>query len=51
MKQFDCIERVHYYLCKRKMNVGIKASNLGVIGNFGRYPMFIEARKRAIKYC
>ena len=32
------------------MNVGIKASNLGVIGDCGRYPMFIETRKRAIKY-
>ena len=51
VKQFDCIERIHYYLCKRYMNVGIKASNLGVIGDCGRYPMFIETRKRAIKYC
>ena len=50
VKQFDCIERVHYYLCKRYMNVGIKASNFGVIGDCGRYPMFIETRKRAINY-
>ena len=51
VKQFDCLERVlHYYICKRYMNVGIKASNLGVIGDCGRYPMFIETRKRAIKY-
>ena len=39
VKQFDCIERVHYYLCKRYMNVGIKASNFGVIGDCGRYPV------------
>ena len=38
MEQFECIERVHYYLCKRYMymNVGIKASNFGVIGDCGR---------------
>ena len=50
VKHFDCIERVHYYLCKRYVNVGIKASNLGVIGDCGRFPMSIETRKRAIKY-
>ena len=32
------------------MNDGIKASNLGVVGDCGRYPMFIETRKRAVKY-
>ena len=24
VKQFDCIERVHYYLCKRYMNMELK---------------------------
>ena len=50
VKQFDCIEMVHYYFCKRYMNVGIKASNLCVIGDCGRLPMSLETRKRAIKY-
>ena len=50
VKHFECIERVQYYLCKSYMNVGIKASNLGVVRDCGRYPMFIETRKRAVQY-
>ena len=32
------------------MNVGINASNVDVIEDCGRYPMFIETRRKAVKY-
>ena len=50
VKHLECIERVQYYLCKRYMNVGIQTSNLWVVGDCGRYPMFIETRQKVVKY-
>ena len=50
VRQYECIERVQYYLCKRFMNVNLKASNYAVLGECGRYPLYIETTKRSIKY-
>ena len=50
VRQYECIERVQYYLCKRFMNVNLKASYYAVLGECGRYPLYIETTKRSIKY-
>ena len=44
------IERVHVYACKRYMCVKLNASNDAVLGDCGRYPMYINAVKRCVKY-
>ena len=49
-KQYDILEQVHYYACKRFMCVGIKSCNSAVVGDCGRYPLYIETMKRCIKY-
>ena len=49
-KQFECIEWVQYYACKRFMNVSQKASNYAVLGDSGRYPLYLVTWKRVIKY-
>ena len=41
-RKYECIERAHYYLCKRFMNTSLNASNYAVIGECGRYPLYIE---------
>ena len=49
----DCqkaIERVHNYACKRYMCIRLNASNDAVLGNCWRYPMYINATKRCVKY-
>ena len=38
VRQYECIERVQYYLCKIFMNVK-KASNYAVLCECGRYPL------------
>ena len=40
-KQYDALEQVHYYACKRFMCVGIKSCNTAIIGDCGRYPLYI----------
>lgn len=47
---FASIERVQYYACKRFMNVTLQASNFGVLGDCGRFPLYITTFKRVIKY-
>ena len=44
------IETVHNYACKRYMCVRLNASNDAVLGDCGRYPMYINATKRCVKY-
>lgn len=46
----ESVERVQYYLCKRFLNVSFKANNNAVLGECGRFPLYIETAKRAIKY-
>ena len=43
-------ELVHNYACKRYLCVKEKTINAGVRGDCGRFPMFIGAAKRAVKY-
>ena len=41
--QFENIERIHYYACKRLMNVSQRASNYAVLGDCGRNPLYIDS--------
>lgn len=50
LNHFEFIEKVQYYACKRFINVPLKTCNLGVLGDCGRYPLYIETSKRALKY-
>ena len=44
------IERIQYYACKRYMCVQSNSCNDAVLGDCGRYPMYIQAMKRSISY-
>ena len=50
VRQYECIERAQYYLCKRVMNISLNASNYAVFGECGRYPLYIKNPKRSVKY-
>ena len=45
-KQFETIERIPYYACKRFMNISQKTSNYAVLGDCSRYPLYIVTCKR-----
>lgn len=46
----ESIETVHNYACKRYMCVKQRASNMAVLGDCGRHPLYIAAAKKCIKY-
>jgi hypothetical protein len=50
MGKFEELERVQYYACKRFMCCKQNASNVAVLGDCGRYPMYIISIKRCINY-
>ena len=49
-KQYDQIERVHLFACKRFLHVLNKTPTDVVYGELGRFPLWITAVKRCIKY-
>ena len=44
------IEKLNLNLCKSILGVGSKASNLAVVGELGRYPLYIDIVINMIKY-
>ena len=46
----DDIERVHLFVCKYFMNTPLRSCNAAVLGDCGRYPLYIETSRRCIKY-
>ncbi len=50
VKRYDAIESVHLVACKTFLNVGLQTPNVIVYGECGRYPLYIKALVRAIKY-
>lgn len=46
----ETIEAIHNYACKCYMCVKQKSTNCAVLGDCGRYPIYISAAKRCIKY-
>ena len=49
-KMYEQIERVHLFACKRVLLVRNKTPNDVVYGELGRYPLFIPATVRFVKY-
>ena len=49
-KMYEQIERLHLFACKRFLDVRNKTSNDVVYGELGRYPLFIPATVRLVKY-
>lgn len=50
LENIDSIEKVHTYACKRFLNIPLNSINNVVLGDCGRYPMYIASSKRCIKY-
>ena len=46
----ESTELVHRYACKRYMCVSLHSSNMAVLGDCGRFPLWIEAARRCVKY-
>jgi hypothetical protein len=46
----DPIEKLHLKFCKYILGVNIKACNLAVYSELGRYPLFIDATIHTLKY-
>ena len=48
----DCniVEKVHVYALKQFLNVAVKTPNVMVYGDTGRYPLYIGATMRMLKY-
>ena len=44
------IEKVHTLACKRFLNVPLKTPNKCVLGDLGRYPLFVNSCIRAVKH-
>ena len=50
MHKFDQIEKVHLIACKRFLNVPPQTPTAIVYGECGRYPLFINAMCKALRY-
>ena len=44
------LERVHLRFCKSTLNVKLSTSNMGVYGELGRYPLYVNRLARIVKY-
>ena len=49
-KMYEKTERVHLFACKRFLHVRNKTPNDVVYGELGRFPLFIPATVRCVKY-
>ena len=47
---YDCLERIQYYICKRLLCVNQRSSNCAVMAECGRFPLYIETNKRSLNY-
>ncbi len=48
--KFIEIERIHLKFCKRLLGIKASSSSMGVYGELGRYPLYINRNVRIIKY-
>ena len=44
------VEKVHYYACKHYMCVRLNSSNDAILGECGRFPLYIQYYKRCINF-
>ena len=47
---YDCLERIQYYVCKRLLCVNQRSSNCAVMAECGRFPLYIETYKLSFNY-
>ena len=50
LKYMHCIENIQRYACKRFLNVGLGSCNDSILGDMGRFPIYILSVKRCISY-
>jgi len=50
VSEFEEMEKVHLYACKRLLNVGSRTPNQMVYDALGRYPLFVLASTRCVSY-
>jgi hypothetical protein len=50
IQRFDAIEKAHLFACKKYLSVAQTTPNAFLYGDLGRYPMYILAAIRCIKY-
>ena len=48
--QFDTIEKVHTFACKKLLGVSTRTPNTLIYGEVGRYPLYIDCTIKALKY-
>ena len=46
----DPVEKAHMFACKHFMNLATRTPNCFIYGELGRYPLYINAALRAVKY-
>ena len=49
-KEYECIESVQIRFCKKLLGVGRCSSNSAILGELGRYPLFVNLSLKCIKY-
>ena len=50
MRKREVIEKVHLYACKKLLGVSTKTPNSFVYTELNRYPLYVDARVRVMKY-
>ena len=50
MKKREVVEKVHLYACKKLLGVSLKTPNSFIYTELNRYPLYIDARMRVMKY-
>ena len=48
--KFKEVERMHIRFCKRILNVKLSTSIVGIYGELGRYPLYINQYIHIVKY-
>ena len=48
--RFECIEKIHLLACKKFLCVGLSTPSCMVYGECGRYPLYINAYMRCLKF-
>jgi hypothetical protein len=50
IQNMPCIESVQMFACKRLLNVTANSCNNAIMGDLGRYPLYIDTAKRCVKF-
>ena len=50
LKYMSCIENIQLYACKRLLGVNLWSCNDAILGDLGRFPMYIFSVKRCLSY-